>query len=696
MADEMDSEFGAWELQDEVGRKRRPPPRKPMLRGGVALKQQVSRVAVKTRRPPARFLSLKQPTPRTRLNIRFPTLPLWGMPPTSAGQPSATSSSSWAGMPHAEAMPSQAASSSPTPFSGGNTGGTEGTSDHSPVLPLSPPTVGATQQGGFDQLRCVQDCLNQAANHQPMPSTPEQGGDRKPALSEPTTSDAAPEESEWGHPQGCSCNACQGKHPNHCSCLACQVDREFGNMSSTKQAPNDYWKIPTDILAIGEKQYIRYDSPPQWPGNCSSTFSEGAQQLRLYIMQRFPSVTKIGGYNCRENSANKKQTSVHGVGRALDIMIPLLHGKANNIIGDPIANWLIINAQAIGIQYIIWNRTYWNGSGHGKKHGFYTAKNPHVDHIHIELNHDGAQRKTKWYGESKSQTSSAQKNNLVSSAEKESRIIELNHYWASKLGWYKYYDKINPLLGFNNYSPIESVFAEGVRQWQLKNKRLRLAADGILGPITWKYMSELLGINNKSTNAIPIGNISGLAFGKGIDQFRRLIPLLNRERNDIPLEFLLGWISVESSGNISKTTSLDERGYFQIHPNESKTMNLNHMALSTNPTYSITAGIKLVKHHAYQAKKLGFTYGTDLFWHIVKLLHWLPHGVQKILVHMREHNINPNTLSWNEFKRHTIRYRTEICQSMKHCNKGWNPLRGIANVDKVFEQGHRLSVDLGL
>jgi peptidoglycan hydrolase-like protein with peptidoglycan-binding domain len=161
------------------------------------------------------------------------------------------------------------------------------------------------------------------------------------------------------------------------------------------------WRLPDSVRLAGEQQYIRYDSPPAWagePGHCSGTFTSGAKILRDYLRQNFPAISDIGGYNCRPNTANNKETSVHGVGRALDIYIPIIDGQANAQAGDPIANWLVEHAQEIGIQYIIWNRTKWNGSiRKGRKDGQYGGPKPHADHIHAELNLDAAARRTPWF-----------------------------------------------------------------------------------------------------------------------------------------------------------------------------------------------------------------------------------------------------------------------------------------------------------
>jgi hypothetical protein len=164
---------------------------------------------------------------------------------------------------------------------------------------------------------------------------------------------------------------------------------------------SNQWVLPAAVRAAGDAQYVRYDSPPPWsvnPSSCSGTFTPGAATLKAYIEATFAGVTFIGGYDCRQNSASPSQTSVHGAGRALDIMIDPIGGKADGAAGDPIANWLVRNAQAIGVQFIIWNHMKWNASfASGSKFAPYTPENKHIDHIHVEINNDGAARRTPWF-----------------------------------------------------------------------------------------------------------------------------------------------------------------------------------------------------------------------------------------------------------------------------------------------------------
>jgi peptidoglycan hydrolase-like protein with peptidoglycan-binding domain len=159
------------------------------------------------------------------------------------------------------------------------------------------------------------------------------------------------------------------------------------------------WVLPDEVREAGEGQFVRYDKPPPWDSgiHCTGSFTAGAAELRDYIRATFPGVSSIGGYSCRQNTANSAETSVHGTGRAMDIMITPSNNRANTAVGDPIANWLVRNAAAMGVQYIIWNRVQWNGSRSGRKDRDYGGPNPHIDHIHLELNRDGAERLTSWF-----------------------------------------------------------------------------------------------------------------------------------------------------------------------------------------------------------------------------------------------------------------------------------------------------------
>lgn len=159
--------------------------------------------------------------------------------------------------------------------------------------------------------------------------------------------------------------------------------------------------IPTaEATAAGNRQFVRYDGAGAWNGgrNCSGSFLPGTRELGDYLRRNFRGVSSYSGYACRQNTAAPGQLSVHGTGRAIDVFIPLSRGQADNTLGDEVANWLISNAQSIGVQLVIWDRSSWNASRPaGSKLSPYGGPHPHHDHLHVELNLDGAQRRTPWF-----------------------------------------------------------------------------------------------------------------------------------------------------------------------------------------------------------------------------------------------------------------------------------------------------------
>src|SRR5688572_7308216 len=121
------------------------------------------------------------------------------------------------------------------------------------------------------------------------------------------------------------------------------------------------WRLPAKTRRIGDQQRVAYDGAPPFNGgaNCSGGITAGADMLRNRLIDYFPQVSRIGGYVCREVAGAPGVMSLHGTGRALDVFVPTIDGSADNTKGDAIANWLVENAHAIGVQSVIWDRTIW-------------------------------------------------------------------------------------------------------------------------------------------------------------------------------------------------------------------------------------------------------------------------------------------------------------------------------------------------
>jgi hypothetical protein len=158
------------------------------------------------------------------------------------------------------------------------------------------------------------------------------------------------------------------------------------------------WRLPKKTRELGDRQRVSYDSAPPFAGgaNCAPGITPGAEMLRNRLIDYFPQVSRIGGYVCREVAGAPGVMSQHGTGRALDVFIPTIDGNADNTKGDAIANWLVENAHAIGVQSVIWDRTIWRVD-HQPRAYEYTGVHPHHDHVHVEITVEASHRNAPWY-----------------------------------------------------------------------------------------------------------------------------------------------------------------------------------------------------------------------------------------------------------------------------------------------------------
>lgn len=145
---------------------------------------------------------------------------------------------------------------------------------------------------------------------------------------------------------------------------------------------------------------IPYTSELPWNdgANCTGDFTPSVARLGEFLQSRFPAIQNVLGYSCRPNTNNPSSTSVHGLGRALDLgILPLPDGTADPR-GNEIAQWLVDHASGIGVQVIIWDQTIWSTSRNPTGSlTSYNGPNPHVNHIHVELNNAGAAGRTPWF-----------------------------------------------------------------------------------------------------------------------------------------------------------------------------------------------------------------------------------------------------------------------------------------------------------
>jgi hypothetical protein len=209
-----------------------------------------------------------------------------------------------------------------------------------------------------------------------------------------------------------------------------------------------------------------------------------------------------------------------------------------------------------------------------------------------------------------------------------------------------------------------------------------VAAGGVLSAIigtvvgTWYALTrDVHTLKDIEPDALPPAPALGKTGWKLVD---KILPQLQSaaSASGIPLGLLVGWIAKESGGRLADTTSLDERGLFQLMGSESASIGVDHQRLSTDLDYSINAGILLIKKYMSSVSALGVApAGSSFFWRLVKLVHSMGSGQVKKIVDKAK--AAGQTSSWDQLEQFALDLSVSGPQPKK-----WLPF-----VDKVYAVG---------
>lgn len=185
------------------------------------------------------------------------------------------------------------------------------------------------------------------------------------------------------------------------ACYSGYEGRDVGDYDRGGATPGR-WQLTPEVANHSQQVSVAIHGSPggsHKPSNCTGNFTPGAQILEDYIRDHFDGVEYIGGYSCRPISHKPENpTSIHGLGRALDIHMGCPTCAANNADGDILAHWLILHAEEIGIQRIIWDLSSWSSTGMSQTRP-YNGAHSHNDHLHVEINLPAAAMQTPWFTE---------------------------------------------------------------------------------------------------------------------------------------------------------------------------------------------------------------------------------------------------------------------------------------------------------
>lgn len=160
------------------------------------------------------------------------------------------------------------------------------------------------------------------------------------------------------------------------------------------------WTPSPEALAAAGSVRTRHVPSPMYcdVGHRSQLdIGTGTRALKNFIVATWPGIvtTHLSGRSRPMDCT--KRLDVHNAGRAIDLMKP--QGEAGHALLSEIASWLVINADALGVQEILFDKKgFFSGRWVNWTPGAWGGSD-HSDHIHFSLTPDGANGRLPWYSD---------------------------------------------------------------------------------------------------------------------------------------------------------------------------------------------------------------------------------------------------------------------------------------------------------
>lgn len=161
------------------------------------------------------------------------------------------------------------------------------------------------------------------------------------------------------------------------------------------------WIPPQSIIDAASRASVRYTNPPlardvdqQYRGltRTQLPIAPGTQLIRDHVVAQF-GVRQTYMPGRSRVHLDDSRLDTHEAGVAIDFMVPGDKAK-----GDAIANYLLQNAEAMGVQYIVWSGNRWSaGQAAERRMAAYEGSVKHRDHPHVELSTAGARMDAPWF-----------------------------------------------------------------------------------------------------------------------------------------------------------------------------------------------------------------------------------------------------------------------------------------------------------